>query len=284
MEFINELKKERDALQKKLDAINSAIKSYEVTDSIDNVTDSKSITISGFPENGSYLEKVIFIIKTANRFLHNSEIAKALTEIADIRLDEDGDSTFVTYNSTTSTSWGYEKLDISALFSHDYFGFLYYVTLNNAGGMYIDDIKITGIRGYPWVGKSTGDKFGNSVGGGNFNGDAYEDIVIGTSGTTNGNAYIHFGDSTSMHYPRQRETCNIGYIIDTSESMAQSFIPRQTGKLWAVEVRCWDVGTDSTSMTVAIHNNAAGPTVGTQISGTSTTIDFSISSKWCWCR
>jgi hypothetical protein len=80
MDFINDLKKEREVLQKKLDAINSVILSYEDVEHKGSVPSEKVKMISGFPKNGSYLEKVFFIIKDANRFLHNSEIAETLSQ------------------------------------------------------------------------------------------------------------------------------------------------------------------------------------------------------------
>jgi hypothetical protein len=79
MVLLNELKKERDDLQKKLDAINLLIESYEGKSTTIDRPKSTRKQIVGFPEKGSYMEKVIFIIKDANRFLHNNEIAEALS-------------------------------------------------------------------------------------------------------------------------------------------------------------------------------------------------------------
>lgn len=91
MGLLNELKKERDILQSKIDAINTVIKSYEASESkSDSNPSSIKQEIFGFPESGSYLEKIIFIIKDSNRFLHNNEIAETLSvydkrNIADIK-------------------------------------------------------------------------------------------------------------------------------------------------------------------------------------------------------
>lgn len=84
MSLIEELKKEKAILEKRISTIDTLLKSYIGYDNnisvekLDSQSYESSINGTNFPTNGTWLEQIIFIIKDRNRFLHNSEIAEAL--------------------------------------------------------------------------------------------------------------------------------------------------------------------------------------------------------------
>ena len=78
MSFVYELKKEKESLLKRVNAINVLLESYvETTNEEHEVTD-HSINMDKFPKNGTYLEQIIFVIKIQNRFIHVNEIVEII--------------------------------------------------------------------------------------------------------------------------------------------------------------------------------------------------------------
>ena len=91
MKFIEELKKEKASLEKRLEAINTLLVSYEYSDERNNTETEKKEDKSkedkskddAFPRESSYLERILYIIKKENRFLHNNEIYNILSKYDD---------------------------------------------------------------------------------------------------------------------------------------------------------------------------------------------------------
>ena len=113
MDLINGLKEERALLVKKLEAIDVLLESYGSINKRD----------ADYPANGSYLKQIAYIIKKANRFLHNSEITGVIKNYSDKDLnflsrrissvlskakeEEEGNLTSVTIGaSKRNTFWG----------------------------------------------------------------------------------------------------------------------------------------------------------------------------------
>ncbi len=85
MNFVEQLKKEKDTLLKRIDAINILLETYTENSSDSVVTPVNSIK-DKFPVNGTYLEQIIYVIKIKNRFIHSSEIVDI---IAPYYIDKD---------------------------------------------------------------------------------------------------------------------------------------------------------------------------------------------------
>ena len=74
---IEELKKEILAVEAALNAFDSYSSDIKETDMNNSTVFTSKINVE-VPKNASWLEKIVFILKDRNRFLHNSEIAEAL--------------------------------------------------------------------------------------------------------------------------------------------------------------------------------------------------------------
>lgn len=75
MNFINQLKIEKVSLLKRVEAIDVLLDSYNVNNADKELNTSND---SDFPKKGTMVEQISYIIKTADKFLHNSEITNAL--------------------------------------------------------------------------------------------------------------------------------------------------------------------------------------------------------------
>lgn len=93
MGLIEELKEEKASLIKRLDpvivkrlnAIDVLLESYG---SASTDTHQKSDQVdAGYPNNGSYLKQIEYIIKKENRFLHNNEISTIIKKYSDKDID-----------------------------------------------------------------------------------------------------------------------------------------------------------------------------------------------------
>ncbi len=80
MDFINELKREKASLQKRLNAIEVLLESYGTADVHTTI---EADIDDAFPSNESYIKQIAYTIKKENRFLHNSEITNVLKNYSD---------------------------------------------------------------------------------------------------------------------------------------------------------------------------------------------------------
>ncbi|MDA3904952.1 MAG: hypothetical protein PF484_02640 [Bacteroidales bacterium] len=85
MDFINELKKERAILSKRLDAIEALLDSYD--SNVTHITNVSKKKDENYPSEGSYLTQIAYVIKREGRFLHNREIADALKAYSNKEMD-----------------------------------------------------------------------------------------------------------------------------------------------------------------------------------------------------
>lgn len=85
MDLIQQLQKEKESLQKRIDAINVLLDSSN-THYNESTGQPKQEGMSKFPKNGTQLEQIIYIIKSQNRFIHTSEIVDI---IAPYYIDKD---------------------------------------------------------------------------------------------------------------------------------------------------------------------------------------------------
>lgn len=75
MDFIEGLKEERASLKRTLDAIDVLLESYDIKD-----TTGANVKDNHFPIKGSNIDQITYVIKNANRFLHNNEITNELSK------------------------------------------------------------------------------------------------------------------------------------------------------------------------------------------------------------
>ncbi len=82
MSLIDELIKERAALQARIDSINQLLDMYDNIHVGQASFNKGSTAMSGdkFPINAKTLSQIIFLIKQEGRFLHNSEIVELLMQ------------------------------------------------------------------------------------------------------------------------------------------------------------------------------------------------------------
>lgn len=84
MDIITTLKKEKQDLEKRINAINNVLSIYE--EGITSVVTPDNVAMSpadpskepDFPTDGTWLEQIVYVIKSRNRFVHNNEIAEVL--------------------------------------------------------------------------------------------------------------------------------------------------------------------------------------------------------------
>ncbi len=77
MNLVEQLKKEKEILLKRLDAINVLLDTY--SENVSEVVKQQVHEIKDkFPINGTQLEQIIYVIKTQNRFIHVSEITEIM--------------------------------------------------------------------------------------------------------------------------------------------------------------------------------------------------------------
>ena len=73
MNLIEQLQKEKESLQKRIDAINILLDSYG-KNTEESVGQSRKSNYDKFPNNRKFLDQIIYVIKAENRFIHTSEI------------------------------------------------------------------------------------------------------------------------------------------------------------------------------------------------------------------
>ena len=84
MDIITTLKKEKQDLERRIHAINNVLSIYE--EGVTPVVNPSNIGLSpsdtseepDFPKKGTWLEQIVYVIKSRNRFVHNNEIAEVL--------------------------------------------------------------------------------------------------------------------------------------------------------------------------------------------------------------
>ncbi|MEQ8553290.1 MAG: hypothetical protein RIC06_23025 [Cyclobacteriaceae bacterium] len=127
MKFVDELRKEKESLKKRLEAIDVLLSSYDIREEEETETNvskaqSNNGSDSSFPAEASYLEKVLYVIKRENRFLHNNEIYNVLKQYDDkeeqhlkrrisavlshAKKDVDNLTNYRVGNSIKNTFWG----------------------------------------------------------------------------------------------------------------------------------------------------------------------------------
>lgn len=84
MDLIQSLKKERESLIRRIEAIDVLLGSYN-TNSEEEITITEN-QMSKFPATGRYLEQAIYVIKSKKRFLHMRELIEV---IAPYHIDKD---------------------------------------------------------------------------------------------------------------------------------------------------------------------------------------------------
>ena len=149
--------------------------------------------------------------------------------------------------------------------------------------IYIDDVALTGVTSKKVVPTTTSGAFGTSaIITPSLNGDAYADLLVGApyNDAAKGavSVYYSFPNAPGVSDPCAQSDFWSGYIVDSSEYLAQAFIAPKSGYLSAVELFCWDTGTDSTAMYVSVNATSAG-LPGSAISSTEA-VDFSSLGEW----
>lgn len=82
-------------LQRGIDAVQAALNAFDRYNSgeTENFEDNSTVFTSKInvkiPKDGSWIEKIVFVIKDRNRFLHNSEIAEALVPFYPDKTEKD---------------------------------------------------------------------------------------------------------------------------------------------------------------------------------------------------
>ncbi|MCX8174469.1 MAG: choice-of-anchor J domain-containing protein [Thermoplasmata archaeon] len=149
--------------------------------------------------------------------------------------------------------------------------------------VYIDDVVLTATRSKKIIPTSTNSGFGTSVAiTPSLNGDAYGDLIVGApnnnSARGSANVYYHYPNAAGISEPCAITDMWIGYLLDSSEFLAQAFVAPKTGYISAVEVSCVDYGTDSTAAYFSINATSAG-LPGSAISSQEA-MDFTSWGEW----
>ncbi|MEM3493029.1 MAG: hypothetical protein QXD15_01555, partial [Thermoplasmata archaeon] len=149
--------------------------------------------------------------------------------------------------------------------------------------VYIDDVVLTATRSKKIVPTTTNSGFGTSVAiTPSLNGDGYGDLIVGApnnnSGTGSASIYYYYPNAGGVSEPCAITDMWIGYLLDSSEFLAQAFVAPKTGYISAVEVSCIDYGTDSTAAYFSINATSSG-LPGTALSS-SEPMDFTSWGEW----
>lgn len=90
MEFVNQLKQEKGRLKKEAESINERINAINILlESYGITTDMKTKIPVDYPKSEPLLKQIAYIIRSQERFMHNSEITKMLLKYnGDLKADE----------------------------------------------------------------------------------------------------------------------------------------------------------------------------------------------------
>ncbi len=168
-------------------------------------------------------------------------------------------------NTYSSGTWYEATIDLSDfMFVNPLLRFWVNCDVNE--GIRVDNLTIEAIHADRIVGVST-TRFGFSVGNASYNADSYGDVLVGDPAynSNQGKVTVFYGRA-DMDTPHAVTHELRGWIVNATESLAQSFVPTRSGVVSSVELLIWDSGADSPSTLRVSINSSSGDLPSTAIS------------------